>query len=70
VGLRHLHDRQDRGISNGDSVEWTEVMDDAEGTSILFYDTKPSGAVSGIEWFIHTRHYIVTDNFDKFIMET
>jgi hypothetical protein len=45
-------------------------MDNAKGTSILFYDTKPSGTVSGVGWFIRTRCYFVTDNFDKFIMET
>jgi hypothetical protein len=63
-------DRQDGGISNGDGVEWAEVVDDVEGTSIPFYDTKPPRAVSGIGWFRHTRHYFVMDNFDEFIMET
>jgi hypothetical protein len=60
----------DGGIPNSDGIEWAEVVDDAEGTSIPFYDTKPSGTVSGIGWFIRTRHYFVTDNFDKFIVET
>jgi hypothetical protein len=45
-------------------------VDDAEGTSILFYDTKPPGAVSGVGRFICTRHYLVMDYFDKFVMET
>jgi hypothetical protein len=47
-----------------------EVMDGVKGTSILFYDTKPSGTVSSVGWFICTRHYFVTDNFDEFVVET
>jgi hypothetical protein len=45
-------------------------MDNMEGASILFYDTEPPGAVSSIGWFTHTRHYIVMDNFDEFIVKT
>jgi hypothetical protein len=45
-------------------------VDDAEGTSILFYDTKLPRAVSGIGRFIRTRHYFVTDNFNEFVVET
>jgi hypothetical protein len=45
-------------------------MDDTEGTSVPFYDTKPPGTVSCIGQFIHTRHYFVTNNFDEFIVET
>jgi hypothetical protein len=58
-----FHDRWDRGISNHDNIEWAEVIDDVEGTSILFYDTKPSRMVSGIGWFICTRHYFVMDKW-------
>jgi hypothetical protein len=65
-----FHDGQDGGISNGDGIEWAEVVDDTEGTSILFYDAEPSRAVSGVGRFIRTRHYFITDNFNKFIMET
>jgi hypothetical protein len=65
-----FRDRQDGGISDGDGVEWAEVVDDVEGTSILFYDTKPSGVVSSVGQFICTRHYFVMDNFDEFVMET
>jgi hypothetical protein len=66
-----LHDRWDGGISNSDGVvEWVEVVDNAEGTSILFYDTKPPRAVSSIGQFIRTRCYVVTDNFDEFVVET
>jgi hypothetical protein len=65
-----LHDRWDRGISNGDSIEWAEVMDDAEGTSISFYDAEPSRVVSGIGQFICTRHYFIMDNFNEFVVET
>jgi hypothetical protein len=61
-----LRDRWDKGIYNGDGIEWAEVMDDAEGA----FDTEPPGAVSGIGWFICTRHYFVTDNFNEFIVET
>jgi hypothetical protein len=46
-------DRQDRGISDGDGIERAEVVDDAEGTSIPFYDAKPSGTVSGVGRSIH-----------------
>jgi hypothetical protein len=63
-------DRRDGGISNGDSVEWAEVMDDAEGTSILFYDAKLSRTVSGAGRFICTRHYFVMDNFNELVVET
>jgi hypothetical protein len=63
-------DRRDGGISDGDSIEWAEVVDDMEGTSIPFYDTKPSRAVSGVGQFICTRRYFVTDNFNKFVVET
>jgi hypothetical protein len=65
-----LHDRRDGGISNGDGVEWAEVMNDVEGTSIPFYDTKPPRAVSSVGRFIRTRHYFVTDNFNEFVVET
>jgi hypothetical protein len=47
-----------------------EVVDDAEGTSILFDDAKPPRAVSGIGRFIRTRRYFIMDNFDEFIVET
>jgi hypothetical protein len=57
-----FHGRWDGGISDGDSIEWVEVVDDVERTSILFYDTEPPGVVSGIGWFIHTRHYLVMNN--------
>jgi hypothetical protein len=63
-------DRQDGGISDGDGIEWAEVVDNAEGTYILFYDTKPPRAVSGVGRFIHTRHYFVTNDFNEFVMET
>jgi hypothetical protein len=65
-----FHDGRDGGVSNGDGVEWAEVVDNVEGTSIPFDDAKPSGAVSGVGQFIHTRHYFIMDNFDKFVMET
>jgi hypothetical protein len=65
-----LHDRWDGGISNGDSIEWAEVVDDAEGTSISFYDAELSRAVSSVGRFIHTRHYFVTDNFNELVVET
>jgi hypothetical protein len=65
-----FRDRRDGGISDGDGVEWAEVVDDAEGTSIPFYNAKPSRTVSGIGRFIHTRHYFVTDNFNELIVET
>jgi hypothetical protein len=65
-----FHDWWDGGISDGDGIEWAEVMDNVEGTSIPFYDTKPSGAVSGVGRFICTRRYFVTDNFNEFIVET
>jgi hypothetical protein len=45
-------------------------VDNVEGASIPFYDTKPPGAVSGIGWFIRTRHYFVMNNFDEFVVET
>jgi hypothetical protein len=65
-----FRDRWDGGISNGDGVEWAEVMDDMERTSIAFYDTEPPRAVSGVRRFICTRCYVVMNNFDKFIVET
>jgi hypothetical protein len=65
-----FHDRRDGGISDGDSIEWAEVIDDMEGASILFYDTKRSRAVSGVGRFIRTRHYFVTENFNEFVVET
>jgi hypothetical protein len=65
-----FRDGQDGGISNGDGIERAEVVDDAEGASIPFYDAKPSGTVSGIGRFIRTRHYFVTDNFDEFVVQT
>jgi hypothetical protein len=65
-----FRDRWGRGISDDDGIEWVEVMDDAEETSIPFYNTKPPGAVSGVGRFIRTRHYFVTNNFDEFIVET
>jgi hypothetical protein len=45
-------------------------VDDTEGTSILFYDTEPSRAVSGVGRFICIRRYFITDNFNEFVMET
>jgi hypothetical protein len=63
-------DRWDVGISDGDGIELVEVMEDTEGTSVPFYNTKPSGAVSSVGWFIRTRHYFVMNNFDEFIVET
>jgi hypothetical protein len=65
-----FHDGRDGGISNGDGIEWAEVVDDAEGTSISFYDAEPSRAVSGVGRFICTRHYFVTDNFSEFVVGT
>jgi hypothetical protein len=65
-----FHNRRDGGISNGDGVEWVEVVDDVEGTSILFYDAKPSRMVSSVGWFIRTRCYFVIDNFNELIVET
>jgi hypothetical protein len=65
-----FRDGWDGGVSNGDGVEWAEVVDDVEGTSVPFYDAKPSRAVSGVGWFIRTRCYFVTDNFNEFIVET
>jgi hypothetical protein len=65
-----FNDRRDRGISDGDDIEQAEVVDDTEETSIPFYDTEPSGMVSGVGQFIRTRHYFVMDNFNEFIVET
>jgi hypothetical protein len=53
-----FRDGWDGGVSNGDGIERAEVVDDVEGTSILFDDAKPSGAVSGVGWFIRTRRYL------------
>jgi hypothetical protein len=65
-----FHDRQDRDVSDGDGIEQVEVMDYVEGASVMFDNTEPSGAVSGIGWFIQTRHYFVMDNLDELVMET
>jgi hypothetical protein len=62
--------RQDRDVSNGDGVERAEVVYDTEGTSVAFDYAEPSGAVSGVGWFICTRHYLFTNDFDEFIVET
>jgi hypothetical protein len=65
-----FHYRQDGDISNGDGVEWAEVVYDTEGTSIAFDYAEPSGAVSSIGRFIHTGRYLFTDDFDEFTVET
>jgi hypothetical protein len=62
--------RQDGDVSDGDSIEWTEVMYDMEGASIAFDYAEPPGTVSGIGRFICTGHYFVTDDFDEFVVET
>jgi hypothetical protein len=62
--------RRDRDVSNGDNVEWAEVMYDTEGSSIAFDYAEPSGAVSGVGRFIHTGRYLFTDDFDEFVVET
>jgi hypothetical protein len=36
----------------------------------MFDYAEPSGMVSGIGRFIHTRRYFVTDNLDEFVMQT
>jgi hypothetical protein len=38
---------QDGGIADGDSVEWLEVMDDAECAAFLF-DAEPMGSVRSV----------------------
>jgi hypothetical protein len=45
-------------------------MNDTEGTSIPFYDAKPSGMVSSVGRFIRTRCYFVTDNLNELVVET
>jgi hypothetical protein len=65
-----FHYRWDGDVSNGDGVEWVEVVYDMEGTSIAFDYAEPSGVVSGIGRFIRTGRYLFTDDFDKFIVET
>jgi hypothetical protein len=65
-----FHYQQDGDISNGDGIEWTEVMYDTEGALVTFDHTEPPRSVSSIGRFICTRCYFVTDNFDEFVVET
>jgi hypothetical protein len=62
--------RWDGDISNGDSVEWMEVMYDTEEASVTFDYAEPPGTISGIGRFIRTGCYFVTDDSDKLIVET
>jgi hypothetical protein len=62
--------RRDGDISGGDSVEQTEVMYNTKGAPVAFDHTEPPGSISGIGRFICTGHYFVTDDFDKFVVET
>jgi hypothetical protein len=62
--------RWDRDVSNGDGIEQVEVVYDTEGTSVTFDYAEPSGAVSGIGWFIRTGRYLFMDDFDEFVVET
>jgi hypothetical protein len=61
---------QDGDISDGDGVEWVEVVYDMEGTPVVFDYTEPPGTISGIGWSICTGHYFVMDDFDELVMET
>ena len=56
-------DEQGSGrVSDGDSIEWLEVVDEAKRLSILFENAKPAGVVCGSRWFIDSGGDAILDN--------
>ena len=56
-------------VADGDSVEQLQVMDEAQGTALLF-NTEPAGAVGGIRVFIHSCCELLFDEPDDFLEDS
>ena len=61
-----LDEWRSRGVTDCDGIERLEVVDKAQGFTILFEDAKPVGAVCGCGWFVDSGCDLVLDNSNCF----
>jgi hypothetical protein len=58
--------RRNARVSNSDSVERLEVVDDAERSTFLFH-AKPSGAIRGIGMFVNACYKLVLEHLNDIV---